>query len=75
MCELLRCLPGGFLLIGFVLIDTVSFFFLFKETCSLHDFLQVLGTTSSLNTLCLRGTASLILALFIWFLYTYSWLP
>ena len=27
MCELLRCLPGGFLLIGFVLINTVFFFF------------------------------------------------
>ena len=53
MCGLLRCLPGGFLLIGFVLTDIVFFFF-FKETCSLHDFLQVLGTTSPLCTLCLR---------------------
>ena len=62
---------GGFLLIGFVLIDT----FFFQGDLLSTDFLQVLETTSSLNTLCLRGTASLILALFIWFLYTYSWLP
>ena len=32
MCGLLRCLPGGFLLIGFVLTDIVFFFFFLKET-------------------------------------------